>query len=62
MWHCNGYTAAPIFDYINNPVFQEFLLENDYFRNKSDAKFTLICATVWDISTKWKNHLELTQN
>ena len=22
-WHCNGYTAAPISDYINNPVFQE---------------------------------------
>ena len=37
-WPCNGYTAAPISDYINNPVFQELLLENDYFGNKLDEK------------------------
>ena len=37
-WHCNGYTAARIPDYINNSVFQELLLENDYFGNKSDEK------------------------
>ena len=36
-WHCNGYTAAPIFDYIN-PVFQELLLESDYFGTKSHEK------------------------
>ena len=36
-WHCNGYTAAPIFDYIN-PVFQELLLESDYFGTKSNEK------------------------
>ena len=35
-WHCNGYTAAPISDYINNPVFQDLLLESDYFGTKSD--------------------------
>ena len=50
-WHCNGYTAAPIFDYINNPVFQELLLENDYFRNKLDKKMYI------DL-----HHLEITQN
>ena len=33
-WHCNGY----INDYINNPVFQELLLESDYFGTKSDEK------------------------
>ena len=37
-WHCNGYTAAPISDYINNPVFQELLLESDYFGIKPDEK------------------------
>ena len=37
-WYCNGYNAAPISDYINNPVFQEFLLESDYFGTKSDEK------------------------
>ena len=26
-WHCNSYTAAPVSDYINNPVFQELLLD-----------------------------------
>ena len=37
-WHCNGYSAAPISDYINNPVFQELLLELDYFGYKSIEK------------------------
>ena len=37
-WHCNGYTTVPIFDYINNPVFQELLLESDYFSTEFDEK------------------------
>ena len=37
-WHCDRYSAAPISDYINNPVFQELLLESDYLGNKSDEK------------------------
>ena len=37
-WHWNSYRAAPISDYINNPLFQELLLENDYFRDKSHEK------------------------
>ena len=36
--HYNGYTPAPVSDYINNPVFQELLLESDYFSAKSDEK------------------------
>ena len=36
--HYNGYTAAPVSDYINNPVFQELLLESDYFGARSDEK------------------------
>ena len=37
-WHCNGYTAAPISDYINNPVFQELLLETDYCGSELDER------------------------
>ena len=37
-WHCNGYTAARISDYINNLVFQELLLKPNYFSTKSDEK------------------------
>ena len=44
-WHCNGYTTAPISDYINNPVFQELLLESDYFGSRSDEK---IYIDLWD--------------
>ena len=35
VWHCNGYTAAPISDYINNPVFQELLLQTDYLGDQT---------------------------
>ena len=37
-WHCNGYTAAPISDYIKNPVFQELLLETDYCGSELDER------------------------
>ena len=37
-WHCDGYRAAPISDYINNPVFQDLLLKLDYFGNKSNER------------------------
>ena len=36
--HCNGYSSGPLFDYINNPVFQELLHEWKYFDNDSDEK------------------------
>ena len=36
--HYNGYTTEPVSDYINNPVFQELLLESDYFGARSDEK------------------------
>ena len=44
-WHCNGYTTAPIFDYINNPVFRKLLLESDYYGTRSDEK---IYIDLWD--------------
>ena len=44
-WHCNGYTTAPISDYINNPVFQELLLDSEYFGARSNKK---IYIDLWD--------------
>ena len=37
-WHCDWNSAAPLSNYINNPVFQELLFKSDYFGNKSDEK------------------------
>ena len=37
-WNCNGYSAVLISDYINNPTFQEFPVEKDYFGNDSDER------------------------
>ena len=37
-WHCDGYSAAPISDYVDNPAFQELLLKSNCFGNKSDGK------------------------
>ena len=63
VWYCNNYTAAPIFDYTNNPMFQELLLKSDYFGTKSDEKKSvLICGTVPDIQTRLKNRAEMTLN
>ena len=36
VWHCDGYTNAPVSDYINNSMFQELLPENIYKANISD--------------------------
>ena len=53
-WHCNGYSAAPIFDYISNTVFQELLLKSDYFGTKSDEK---VFIKLWD-SLRYTNKIE----
>ena len=37
-WHCDEYSAAPIFHYINNLVFQKLFLQSDYFDNKYDER------------------------
>ena len=36
-WSCNGCSTAPLTDYINNPVYQEFIDENDYSGVRSDG-------------------------
>ena len=35
-WSCNGCSTAPLTDYINNPIYQELIDEDDYFGTKSD--------------------------
>ena len=57
-WHCNSYNPTPISDYItiNNPVFQELLLESDYFRWKNLYWFagqSRIHRRDWKTEQKW---------
>ena len=40
-WSCNGSSAAPLIDYINNPVYQELIDEDNYFDVKSDERIYL---------------------
>ena len=36
-WNCDGFSIAPITDYINNPLFHELSLEDKYF-SKSEER------------------------
>ena len=40
-WNCNGSSVAPISDYMENPIFQDFPDEETYFSLKSDEKVYL---------------------
>ena len=40
-WACNGYSTAPLTDYINNPVYQELTDQSDYDSVKSDERIYL---------------------
>ena len=40
-WSCNGSSIAPVSDYVDNPIFQEFQDQETYFSAKSDAKIYL---------------------
>ena len=48
-WHCDGYTKAPVSDYINNPVFQELLSENTYIH---DSRLKLLIETKIPLTNK----------
>ena len=37
-WNCNGYSAVPISNYINNPIFKELHLEKHYVRDNLDQR------------------------
>ena len=40
-WSCGGSSLAPLSDYMNNPIFQELVSEDDYFGVKSDERMYL---------------------
>ena len=40
-WSCNGSSAAPLRDHINNPIYQELSDEDDYFQTRSDERIFL---------------------
>ena len=35
-WSCNGTSVALLTDYINNPIYQDLIDEDDYFENASN--------------------------
>ena len=41
MWSCNGSSVAPLTDYINNPIYQELISEEDYNEVKSNERVYL---------------------
>ena len=40
-WNCNGSSVAPLTDYINNPIYQELIDEDDYREIRSDERVHL---------------------
>ena len=40
-WSCNGCSTAPLTDYIDNPVYQELIDENDYNAVRSNERVYL---------------------
>ena len=37
-WSCNGTSVALLTDYINNPIYQDLIDEDDYFENASNER------------------------
>ena len=52
VWVCNGYSTAPLTDYINNPVYQELIDESDYDSVKSEEKIYLDLRASADYTTE----------
>lgn len=40
-WSCNGTSVALLTDYINNPIYQDLIDEDDYFENASNERVYL---------------------
>ena len=40
-WSCDGSSVASLIDYMNNPIYQELIDEDDYNDAKSDKKVYL---------------------
>ena len=37
-WSCNGSSVARLTDYINNPIYQDLIDEDDYLNSRSDER------------------------
>ena len=37
-WPCNSYSTVPLTDYINNPLYQELIDEDEYDSVRSDQR------------------------
>ena len=44
-WNCNGSSVAPLTEYMNNPIFQEFPDEDKYFDATNDDRIYLDLRT-----------------
>ena len=44
-WSCNGCSTVPLTDYINNPVYQELIDENDYHGERGNERVYLDLRT-----------------
>ena len=44
-WACDGCSIAPLTDYINNPIYQELVDEDQYGESKSDERVCLDLST-----------------
>ena len=40
-WSCNVSSVVPLRDYINNPIYQDLIDEDDYFDARSDERIYL---------------------
>ena len=40
-WSCNGSSITPLTDYVNNPIYQELIDEDNYWEVRSDERVYL---------------------
>ena len=53
-WSCNGTSVALLTDYINNPIYQDLIDEDNYFENASNERVYLDLRA----SSKYTNEAE----
>ena len=41
VWSCDGSSAAALTDYVNNPIYQELIDQDDYNKVKRDKRVYL---------------------
>ena len=60
-WSCGGSSVAPLSDYMNNPVFQELVSEDDYFDVRSDERMYIDLRASSEYVKESENWKETTQ-